>query len=142
MYRREESVEEEKLDWERHPVPLPENKNAERVEAVLPPVSQSSKISLKKITVNEKRQIQRKATDLLDNNLELFLLFSISLFPYIVGFFISYLLFYFYSGSGMTIGSFFSMQQDSRHLELWGIGAYLFITFGIIWVVIKSLLKK
>jgi len=53
------------------------------------------------------------------------------MFPYIVGFLISYFLFSFYGG--MSIGSFLNIEQGNFQIELWALGAYLFVTLWVIW---------
>ncbi len=135
MYKRIETIEEECLDWGKHPVAPLEEMDEKIAEAVIPPVSKQSKIFLnERASLRGKFSIKRKFTNLLDENSELFLVFSILALPYIVGFVLSYFLFYFYGG--MTIGSFFSIQQGQLSIELWSIGAYLFVTVWVIWIVL------
>ncbi len=134
MYARIETIEEECLDWKNHLAPHYEKIYEEVTEAVLPPVSQDRKAFLNNsVLFNNKLDIRRKITTFLNQNLELTLLFSILTLPYIVGFLISYFLFYFYGG--MSISSFISIQGHLC-IGFWSIGAYLFITAGVIWTVL------
>jgi len=126
MYQRKEIIEEECLDWDGH--------------LVVPPTFKHSKTFLREQdTLRKKLNMKRKVTSVLTVELELFLIVSILIFPYMVGFLVSYLLFYFYGG--MTIESFLDMQQLHSQIEFWGIGAYLFVTAGVIWFVFKSLVS-
>jgi len=43
---------------------------------------------------------------------------------------------------GVPIDSFFSLKEQIFHFELWSIGSYIFITVGVIWLVILVLQQK
>lgn len=139
MYQRVESIEEECLDWGSHlvlPLEKIELKTAETVVSLVP---EESKIFLnERVISREKFNVKRKVTYLAEENPELFFIFSILTFPYIVGFLACYFLFYFYGG--MTISSFFLIQQGHLQIELFAIGAYLFVTLGVIWAISEPLM--
>lgn len=120
MYARTETIEEENLDWEANPAAMLRKMDVKITEASMPSMSQEKKkFNLKKMT------------HFLEANPELSLLFSIVSLPYTVGFIISYFLFYYYGG--MSIESFLNIEKGSIHIEFWSIGAYIFITVGVIW---------
>ncbi len=136
MYKRKENIEEERLEWESHPV-SPFGKK-DKKGGMFPPGSKHNKKSFHKQTkLGRKLSMRRKDTEFLVLESELFLLFSLLIFPYAVGFLVSYLLFYLYAG--MPIMSFLEMQQLRLQIEFWGIGMYLFITVGVLWTVFKAL---
>jgi len=120
MYARTETIEEENLDWDIHPTAMLEKMDVKIIETAMPSKSKE-----------EKRFKLKKLTHFLGANPELSLLFSIVSLPYTVGFFISYFLFYYYGG--MSIESFLQIEKGSIHIEFWSIGAYIFITVGVIW---------
>ncbi len=136
MYARIENIEEECLDWESRLVPSFEKMNKEITEVMLPSVSKHRKMFLNEIvSFKGKVNVKRNITNLFDENLELSLLFSIVTLPYIVGFLVSYFLFYYYGG--MQIDSFMGMQEGHLYIEAWSIGAYFFITVGVIWALLN-----
>lgn len=135
MYVREEHIEEENLDWEEHTRLSIDNHNnvteETREEAVEAPVSKQNKPFLNnRANMGRKVSLKRELNDLLKQNAEISLLFGIVLIPYLLGFLISYFLFFFYGG--MSVTSFLSIQQAPSAIELWSIGAYLFITVGAV----------
>jgi hypothetical protein len=126
MYSRKENIEVENLDWENHVTPSPIRKNGLIEKMISPFTSQKTQqLSI----IEEKR-------DVLDEHLSLFFIFTLLVFPYIVGFFFSYFLFYLYGD--MNIIDFFMMQQGHLYIESWGIGMYVLVVSGIIWAVLKS----
>lgn len=134
MYRRIEKIEEENLDWESS-LSVRDLKTVDVVEITESTISKQLEMSLNG-SVDFIREIfnMKKLTHFLDKNSELSLLFSIVTFPYIVGFCISYFLFYFYGG--MPINSFIGLNQNYIAIEMWSIGAYIFITVWVIRTII------
>ncbi len=138
MYVREETIEEENLDWGE--LTEASKDNQERLiedmkeEAAQAPVSKSAKISLKESAKIQKTgpkfSLKNKLSELVKQNAEVSLLLGIVFVPYMLGFVISYFLFYFYGG--MSINNFLSVQQVPTTIELWSIGAYLFVTVGAV----------
>jgi hypothetical protein len=126
------------VEWESYPVPPPGKKDTEI--AVLLPASKHTKIFVhEQPMLGKKLSMKRKDTEFFVVKSEFFLLFSILIFPYVLGFLLCYILFYFYGG--MTIESFLEMQQLHLQIEFWCISAYLFVTTGVIWFVFKSLVS-
>jgi len=137
MYTREETIEEERLDWVENPRSSLKKRMKEpgKRNLSLPPVLKHKKISSKGNTPSAKKiDVKRRAANILDKNEEFSLSLSILFLPYILGFIISYMLFYFYGG--MPIESFITIEKGNMHFQLWSIGAYLFITAGVIWAVL------
>lgn len=138
MYQRIEAIEEECLDWDNHFAHSNEKISTEiRQTVISPPVFNQSKMFLNKgAWLLRKHSFKRKFTTLVADNLGLFLIFSILVAPYLLGFLLSYFLFYFYGN--VPISSFFSLQHAPISFELWAIGAYLLVTVGEAWVLLSS----
>lgn len=142
MYVRDETIEEEKLDWGEHleKIDHPET-NTEKKETkqiIHPATKDNNFVFQKKVKFNQVH-IQRKITDLLDQYPEISLLFSFLTFPYVIGFFvIAFILLY----GGVPIDRFFSSKEGIFHFELWSIGSYIFVTTMMIWLVIMLLLQR
>ncbi|GEM_PF-2190763 len=140
MYVREEKIEEENLDW--GALTKVSNDNQDKLiedlkeETAQPPASKKKKMflnhSAKIDKIGQKFTIKSKLTDLFKQNSEIALLLGMLFIPYILGFVISYFLFYFYGG--MPISNFLSVQHE---FELWSIGAYLFVTAWLIWAILS-----
>lgn len=135
MYVRQEHIEEENLDWgELAKASVVKQNNA--LEETKEGDVKSSVSKQKKPFLNNRAKMGRKfnikneLNDLLKQNAEISLLLGIVLVPYILGFAISYFLFFFYGG--VSIVSFLSIPQAPSAIELWSIGAYLFITVGAV----------
>jgi len=138
MYGRKENIEVEKLDWECHISPSPVNKEVPIKEVIPPSLPQQDEIPFhEKNDSNNNLDIIKKATHYIDENSRSFFIFALLIFPYMVGFFLSYFLFYLYGD--MSMADFLIVQQEHPYIESWGIGMYLLITVGVIWIVIKSL---
>jgi len=132
MYVRKQLIEEENLDWGEH---LEKNQDeTQEIRHNIHSDSEENKIIFNNI-VNVVRNfnIKRSIANFLNEYSEFALMASIVIFPYIVGFSISYFLFHFYGG--MSISSFVGMQGQ-LYMGFWSIGAYLFITAGLIWAVL------
>lgn len=132
MYTRVETIEEENLNWENVPVQEPEAAPVEKTEFTM-----RDKIKLflnKGGNVGRGKFSVKKMTGFINQNSEISSLFAVVVFPYILGFCFSYFLFYFYGG--MSIGSFLGMEQNHLFIEMWSIGAYIFITAWVIWAIV------
>lgn len=141
MYARVETIEEECLDWESHLRAPLENMGGEMKKAVIFPVSQHKEMFLNEIVSLAKEfNIKRKLTHFLDENPVISFIFSMLTFPYMVGFLISYFLFSFYGG--MSISSFLNIEQGNFQIELWAMGAYLFVTLWLIWIVLGFFIQR
>ena len=135
MYVRKENIEEEHLDWSKYTNPSKDeqDKTSQKMkeEPVHVPAFQQKKSFLNnRAKMGRKFHIKSKLTDLFNQNAEISLILSIIFLPYIVGFLISYFLYFFYGG--ISIMNFFSIQEAPSTIELWSIGAYLFITVGAV----------
>ncbi|HEY9129806.1 MAG TPA: hypothetical protein VIN02_08220 [Sulfurovum sp.] len=133
MYVREENIPEENLDWDKTQVrEVQEKTQAEDKEnkKVIHPAAKNKIVLKKKIKFSE-INIKSTIQNFLDEHGELSLLISLLTFPYIIGFIIiAFILLY----GGVPIDRFFSMKEGIFHFELWSIGAYIFITTGVIWL--------
>lgn len=132
MYVRKQLIEEENLDWGEH---LEKNQEeTQKIRHIIHTNSEKNKIVFNnRVNVVRNFNIKKSITNFLNEYSELTLMASIIILPYIVGFLISYFLFYFYGG--MSISSFVGMQGQ-LYMGFWSIGAYLFITTGLIWAVL------
>jgi len=138
MYVREETIEEENLDWNELTKASEDNQDKliedTKEEAAQAPVSKPKKIFLNNRTkiqkIGPKFALKNELSDLFKQNAEISLLLGIVFVPYMLGFVISYFLFYFYGG--MSISNFLGVQEVPTTIELWSIGAYLFITVGTV----------
>ncbi|EIF51314.1 hypothetical protein [Sulfurovum sp. AR] len=139
MYVRNETIEEENLDWGELTEASKDNQD-KLIEDMKEEASKDTTIpQKKKIFLNNHAKIQKigakftlknELTDLIKQNTEISLLLVIFFLPYILGFVISYFLFYFYGG--MSINNFLTVEQVPTTIELWSIGAYLFVTVGAV----------
>ncbi len=142
MYERKEHVEEENLDWGEDLEKIDNSEtDLEKKETkhVIHPATEHNKIIFKKKVKISQVNIKREITNLLAQYSEISLLLSLLIFPYIIGFFV--IAFILLSG-GVPIDSFFSLKEQIFHFELWSIGSYIFITVGVIWLVITLLLQR
>ena len=126
MYKRKENVEVENIDWESHVSPSPVRHNG-LIRKMISPFTPQKTGDL---------PIKEEQGDVLDEHLSLFFIFTLLIFPYIVGFLFSFFLYYIYGD--MNIIDFLLMQQGHLYFESWGIGMYLIVVVGIIWAVLKS----
>lgn len=138
MYIREETIEEENLDWGELTKVSKENQDKliedTKEETAQDPLPQKKKIFLKNpdnsINTGSKFTFKNELSDLFKQNAEISLLLGIVVVPYMLGFVISYFLFYFYGG--MSINNFLTLEQVPTAIELWSIGAYLVVTVGTV----------
>lgn len=135
MYARKEHIEEEILDWgeELTKIDHPETVvKTDETKHIIHSNTKDNKFIFKKKVKFRLDTIKRYINDLLDEFTEISLLLSLLIAPYMIGFFIvSVILIY----GGVPIDRFFSLKEGVFHFELWSIGAYIFITGGVIWLV-------
>ena len=138
MYVRKEIIEEENLDWGELTKASQDNQE-KLIEETKEETAQAPVVKPKNIFLKDRTKIQRigpkftlknELSYLFKQNAEISLLFGIVFIPYMLGFVISYFLFYFYGG--MPISNFLSVQQVPTTIELWSIGAYLFVIVGAV----------
>ncbi len=141
MYKRDEEIAEEKLDWEnqdkqsattvKQPSPAP--KKLKR--PVSSEIEQKKSFQDKQIELNEKLALKKNVMSLYNANVALFSIVGLLIIPYILGFVFTYLLFAFYGG--MSIGGFISIDKAYLPFQLWSMGAYMLITVWVIWAVLS-----
>lgn len=132
MYKRVEKIEEENLDWDQSEKSLIEESSVENEKVILSPGFKKKRSVWQSIT---EFNMQKKMMNLFEKNLEVSSFVSILLLPYFVGFVLTYMLFYSYGG--MTIIGFLSLEKDHILLQLWSIGAYMFVTLWVMWAFSK-----
>jgi hypothetical protein len=136
MYQRKEELPEENLDWDGSPDKVEDPKtDAENNQDkhVIHPSTGNSKIVFQKKVKLSQINIKNTIKNILDEHGEVSLLLGLITLPYIIGFFVvAFILMY----GGVPIDRFFSLKEGIFHFELWSIGAYVFITVGVIWLVI------
>lgn len=136
MYERKENIEEENLDWGEDLEKIEDKVIDDRL--IIHPDSKEKKIIfINRVNADRKLNIKKSITNLSHEYSEITLVLSILILPYMVGFVVSYLLFYIYGG--MPIGNFLNIEKGNLHFELWSIGAYFFVTVGVIGTVIAYL---
>ena len=134
MYERKENIEEENLDWGEDHGQMDDE--IEETRHIIHPDSKANKIIFNnKVNSARKLNIKKSIINFSTEYTEISLLLSLLIVPYMVGFFVvSFILLY----GGVPIGNFLSLKEEIFHFELWSIGAYLFITAGVIWAVLAS----
>lgn len=134
MYVRKENIPEENLDWDgsHEKVNQPEIESEKKEDKhVIHPAAQN-KIVLKQKVNFSQINIKSIILNFLDEHGALSFMITLLTFPYIIGFIvISFILLY----GGVPINRFFSSKEGIFHFELWSVGAYIFITLGVIWLV-------
>ncbi|HIQ47900.1 MAG TPA: hypothetical protein EYH57_09840 [Sulfurovum sp.] len=136
MYKREEHIEEENLDWEKSQTEEIEKKTKKTAHVIFTPNQKSKQSIWQSIATFD---MQAKSKHFVEKNIQLSSFMGVLLLPYFVGFIILYLLFYTYGG--MSLMSFLNLDTDFLLLHLWSIGAYIFITlwvFGALTHILQS----
>lgn len=136
MYQRKEDLPEENLDWEESlkKVDHPET-DAENMENkhIIHPSIEKNKIVFQKKFKWDQANIKNTIKNIFDEHGEVSLLLGLLTLPYVIGFIVvAFILLY----GGVPIDRFFSLKDGIFHFELWSIGAYVFITVGVIWLVV------
>ncbi len=142
MYERKEHIEEENLDWGGDPEKIdnPEiDSETKETKHVIHPATEHNKIIFEKKAKVTQLNIKKEITNLLTQYSEISLLLSLLIFPYMIGFFVvAFILLY----GGVPIDLFFTSKEGVFHFELWSIGSYIFITVGVIWLVMLLFLQR
>ena len=142
MYARKEHIEEENLDWgeDLEKIEQPETEpETKETKQIIHPDTQNNKIVFKKKVKFTRENIKRYIIDLLDEYSEISFALSLLVAPYMIGFLIvAFILIY----GGVPIDRFFSLKEGIFHFELWSIGSYIFITGGVIWLVVMLFLHR
>lgn len=142
MYERKEHIEKENLDWGEHLEKIDNSETDSEIKEtkhIIHPATEHNKIIFKKKVKITQVNIKREITNLLAQYSEISLLLSLLILPYIIGFFVvAFILLY----GGVPIDRFFSLKEGIFHFELWSIGSYIFITVGVIWLVIMLFLQR
>lgn len=128
MYKRVEQIEEENLDWDQQHTRQIEAMRVQKENVIFSPHFKSKKTLWQSITELDIQKILMKT---LEKNMELSSLMGVLLLPYFVGFLFGYVLFYSYGG--MSFIGFLSMDKEFLLLQLWSIGAYMFVTSWVFW---------
>lgn len=134
MYKRKEVIVEEHLDWDDHSKDKIQEKN---LKVTLPHDAKHKQLlTHKESGFQNKPEIKHKVTNYIDENEPLWLLgLGILIVPYLLGLLINIVLFYIYSG--ISLGEVFSIEKQYKIWELWSIGAYTFVTLGIILILLQ-----
>ena len=138
MYKRDEEIKDESLDWEEQDKQPPEEVKQMKLEIPSQAKRQKS-FQHKETGLSEKLAVKKNVTSLYNANVALFLGAGILVLPYILGFVITYFLFAFYGG--MTIGGFVNIDKAYLPFQLWSMGAYLLVTAWLIWAVLNTFKK-
>lgn len=136
MYKRVEKIEEEKLDWREKESTLDEKTFIPSKNVNITPLKNKKRVLSNFSTL----KIQNKMTKMIDTNIELSSFIGVLLLPYFVGFSIAYALFYAYAH--MTIVDFLTLEKDDIIIQLWSVGAYVFITLGVFWAFAHILKRR
>ena len=128
MYKRVEKIQEENLDWDQPKKNLIEESSVANEKVIFSPGFQKKRSVWQRIFALD---MQKSLMNLFEKNVEVSSFMSILLLPYFVGFVLAYILFYSYGG--MTVIGFLSLEKDHILLQLWSIGAYMFVTLWVMW---------
>ncbi|PHS36991.1 MAG: hypothetical protein COB07_11735 [Sulfurovum sp.] len=127
MYKRIEDIENEKLEWDQGTEP------SKKVKVVMPSGSKKQRSS-------QKFPLKTNVKDLSKRDVALFSMAATLLFPYMLGLMLTYFLFSFYGG--MSLLAFLNIDKDYLFIQLWGLGAYFFITTWVIWAILRTFRNK
>ena len=141
MYKRNENIEDDNLEWEDQDKQHSQTEDVKVSKPLVSPKIQDQSALLEEYKgLNHNSGMKRKTMTILDENITLFSIVGLLVFPYLLGFLITFLLYSFYGG--MTISSFFFIDKDYLPLQLWSIGAYLFVTAWLIWAFFQNLTRS
>jgi hypothetical protein len=128
MYKRVEQIEEENLDWDQQNSRLIEAERMQKENVIFSPTYKSKKTLGQSLTEFD---IEKRVSHFVVKNMEISSFMGILILPYFVGFLFTYVLFYSYGG--MSIIAFLSIDKEFLLLQLWSIGAYMFVTLWLFW---------
>ena len=127
MYKRVEETVDENLEWDQG------NESPSAFK-------KQRSVQHKQIGLGQKFPLKTNVTDLSDKDVALFSMAATLLFPYMLGLMLTYFLFSFYGG--MTLLAFLGIDKDYFYIQLWGMGAYFFITAWMVRVVLRTFTNK
>ena len=128
MYKRVEHIEEENLDWDKPQTGLTEKSQVQKENVIFSPAFKNKKALWQSIPEFD---MEKRLSQLVLKNMELSSIMGILILPYFVGFLFTYVLFYSYGN--MTFIGFLSLDKEFLLLQLWSIGAYMFVTSWLFW---------
>ena len=139
MYRREEHIEEEIVDWGDKVHLLEEN------IATAHQTSQTRKYkTLPKIfpflILPHLLALQQHLKSFLSQNIKFISITSVILFPYFMGFICIYALVYYYTN--LSIFTFLELNRINIGIQFWSLGAYLLITLWLFFAFLKIISQK
>lgn len=132
MYKRVEKIEDENLDWDQSNKKLIIESSVNNEKVIFSPEFKKKRSLWQRISALD---IQKSFLKLFEKNVEVSSFVSVLVIPYFVGFVLAYILFYSYGG--MTVIGFLSLEKDHILLQLWSIGAYIFVTLWVMWAFSK-----
>ncbi len=128
MYKRVEKIQEENLDWDQPKKNLIEESGVENEKIIFSPGFKKKRSVWQSVY---ELDTQKSLMNIFENNMKISSFMSVLIIPYFVGFVLAYILFYSYGG--MTVIGFLSFEKDHILLQLWSIGAYMFVTLWVMW---------
>jgi hypothetical protein len=135
VYRRVEETVDENLEWDQGKE-LPKEMKAEMPFGF----KKQRSFQHKQIGLSQKFPVKTNVADLSDRDVALFSIAATLLFPYMLGLMLTYFLFSFYGD--MSLLAFLGIDKDYFYIQLWGMGAYFFITAWVIWAVLRTFRNK
>jgi len=134
MYRREEHIEEEIIDWGDKVHLLEENLDTSH------PTSQKIRYKmLPKIfpflILPHLLALQHHLKSFISQNIKFISIISVILFPYFMGFICIYALVYYYTN--ISIFTFLELNKINIGMQFWSLGAYIFITLWLFFAFLK-----
>jgi len=135
MYKRDEEIVDENLEWDQGNEP-----SKQRKVRLSSGIKQKKSFQHKQIGLSQKFSVKKNVTDLSDADVALFSIAATLIFPYMLGLTLTYFLFSFYGG--MSLLTFLSIDKDYLYIQLWGMGSYFFITVWMILAVLRIFTNK
>jgi len=138
MYKRDETIADERLNWDKDSTTRANEKELDVVKPYEP--------RPQKPAINEESQLaieppkQSSIQSFLEKYEKLTLISGSLFLPYLMGVLFQTVLFYIYSG--VTLDKIFSVNKNPTIFELWTIGAYFFITLWLMGIILKVILGK
>jgi len=134
MYKRNEVIEEEHLEWDKTKDIVQEKD----VKVTLPhEVKPEILLIAEESSFENKSDKQSNVMTFFHKYEYLSLGLIILILPYLVGLLFNFVLFYIYSG--ITLDKVFIIEKEHNIFEFWTIGIYTFVTSWIIWIILKTL---
>lgn len=131
MYKRIEEIVDENLEWDQGNEPSKQGK-----AGMLSGFKKQRSLQHKQGRLGQKFPMKTNVADLSDRDIAFFSIAATLIFPYMLGLMLTYFLFSFYGG--MSLLAFLSIDKDYLFIQMWGMGAYFFITTWVIWAVLRT----